>query len=87
MPKRRAAVKRLRVDEKRRVRNLRIKRQLKAAIKKLLSLFSQKQIEEAKKQLSFVYSLLDKAAKKKIIHTNTASRKKSRLAQKFSKLA
>ncbi|MDD5347512.1 MAG: 30S ribosomal protein S20 [Candidatus Omnitrophica bacterium] len=87
MPKRKAAVKRLRVDKKRHAKNVRIKRELKTAIKKFLSLFSSKQIEEAKKTLGRVYSLLDKAAKKNIIHPNTASRKKARFARKISKAA
>jgi len=33
-----------------------------------------------------VYSLLDKAAKKRIIHPNTANRKKSRLAKRLLKI-
>jgi small subunit ribosomal protein S20 len=84
MPKRKAAVKRLRVDKKRHAHNVRIKRELKGAIKKFLALFSGKQVEEAKKTLAKVYSLLDKAAKKKIIHPNTASRKKARFARKIA---
>jgi len=87
MPKRRAAVKRLRVDKKRHARNLKIKAELKKSIKKFLTLFSAKNIDEAKKTLAKVYSLLDKAAKKNIIHPNTASRKKARLARKISKAA
>jgi small subunit ribosomal protein S20 len=87
MPKRRAAVKRLRVDKKRHERNVKIKKELKKAIKKFLALFSEKNIAEAKKTLTTVYSLLDRAAKKKIIHPNTASRKKARLARKVSKAA
>lgn len=87
MPKRRAAVKRLRVDKKRHARNIKLKTELKKSIKKLLSLFAAKNIEEAKKTLGKVYSLLDKAAKKNIIHPNTASRKKARLARKISKAA
>jgi len=87
MPKRRAAVKRLRVDKKRHARNIKLKAELKKSIKKLLSLFAAKNIDEAKKTLGKVYSLLDKAAKKNIIHPNTANRKKARLARKISKAA
>lgn len=87
MPKRRAAVKRLRVDKKRHARNVKIKAELKKTIKKFTALFAAKNLDEAKKTLSKVYSLLDKAAKKNIIHPNTASRKKARLARKVSKAA
>ncbi|MBU1998057.1 MAG: 30S ribosomal protein S20, partial [Candidatus Omnitrophica bacterium] len=42
---------------------------------------------EAKSFLVKVFSVLDKAAKKKVIHPNLASRKKSRLAKSLSKSA
>lgn len=87
MPKRRAAVKRLRVDKKRHLRNLKIKNEIKKTLKKFQNLIITKNINEAKAVLGKVFSLLDKAAKKKIIHPNTASRKKSRLARRISKSA
>ncbi|MCX5708665.1 MAG: 30S ribosomal protein S20 [Candidatus Omnitrophica bacterium] len=87
MPKRRAAVKRLRVDKKRHQRNLIIKREIKKALKKFQALFLAKNLTEAKASLGKIYSLLDKAAQKKIMHPNTANRKKSRLASKVSKAA
>jgi len=83
MPQRRNAIKRLRVDKKRRIRNLRIKTDLKRTIKKFLSLISSGKKEEAKSVLKDVFSKLDKAAKKGIIHKNTARRKKSRLSLKL----
>jgi small subunit ribosomal protein S20 len=87
MPRRRAAVKRIRVDKKRHLRNLKIKAEIKKVLKKLQSLISAKNILEAKETLKKVFSLLDKAAKKKVIHPKTASRKKSRLAQRVLKSA
>lgn len=86
MPKRRNAVKRLRQDKKRHLRNLKVKQQLKKTLKKIQSLLPAKNIGEAKSFLNKVFSQLDKAAKKKIIHFNTASRKKSRLAKKVFSL-
>ncbi|MDD2702535.1 MAG: 30S ribosomal protein S20 [Candidatus Omnitrophica bacterium] len=85
MPKRRAAVKRIRVDEKRHDRNVRIKRELKKTIKKFLALVTAKNAAEAKTMLVKVYSLLDKAAKKKIVHIKFADRRKSRLAKTLKK--
>jgi small subunit ribosomal protein S20 len=87
MPHRRTALKSLRKDKKRHQRNLRIKRDLKKAIKKFQSCLSTKNISEAKTLLSEVFSKLDKAAKKGIIKKNTASRKKSRLNRALSKIA
>jgi len=87
MPNRRAAVKRLRVDKKRRLRNLKIKNELKKTIKKFQALVSAKNVNEAKAILGKVYSLLDKAAKKRIIHPNTANRRKARLTRKVLKAA
>jgi len=85
MPKRRAAVKRLRVDKKRRLRNLKVKKELKKSIKQLQVLAASKNTAEAKTSLTKIFSLLDKAAKKKIIHPKTADRRKSRLAKKVLK--
>ncbi len=87
MPNRRAAVKRLRVDKKRHQRNLVIKREIKKALKKFQALFEAKNLTEAKASIGKIYSLLDKAAKKNIMHANTANRKKARLARKISRAA
>jgi len=86
MSKRRAGVKRQRVDKKRHLRNLKIKIELKKAIKNLQMLLANKNSAEAKTTLSKVASLLDKAAKKRIIHPKTADRKKSRLSKRLLKI-
>lgn len=83
MPRRRSALKKLRVDKKRRLRNLRIKQRLKKTIKKFRALLLAKNLDEAKATLKEVYSQLDKAAKKQIIHPNTANRRKSRLMRRL----
>lgn len=85
MPRRKTSLKRNRADKKRHLRNLKIKQQLKKAFKKFQVLLSAKNIAEAKAFLVKVFSQLDKAAKKRIIHPNTAQRKKSRLARRLSK--
>ncbi len=87
MPKRRAAVKRIRVDKKRHDRNVHIKRELKKTIKKFLALVTAKNAGEAKTMLTKVYSLLDKAAKKNVVHIRFADRRKSRLAKTLKKAA
>jgi len=87
MPRRRTSLKKSRADKKKHDHNLKIKQQLKKTIKKFLSLLSAKNVAEAKTLLVKVFSQLDKAAKKEIIHPKTASRKKSRLAKRLAKSA
>jgi small subunit ribosomal protein S20 len=82
MAKRKAAVKRLRVDKKRHARNVKIKTELKKTIKKYQQLITQKS-GDAAALLKKVYALLDKAAKKNIIHKNKANRDKSRLSHRL----
>ncbi|HDZ76722.1 MAG TPA: 30S ribosomal protein S20 [Candidatus Omnitrophica bacterium] len=83
MPQRKTKLKSMKLDKIRRLRNRKIKQNLNAAIKKYLTLASANDIEQAKKALREVMSKLDKAAKKNIIHKNTASRRKSRLSAKL----
>jgi len=86
MPRHRSAVKRQRADKKKRIRNLKIKQPLKKTIKKFRALLSAKNISEAQTLINKICSLLDKAAKKHIIHPNTANRKKSRLMKSLRKI-
>ncbi|MFA5144737.1 MAG: 30S ribosomal protein S20 [Candidatus Omnitrophota bacterium] len=85
MPRRRTSVKKTRADKKKHLRNLKIKQQLKKTIKKFQSLLSAKNTAEAKALLGKVFSQLDKAAKKRVIHPCTSDRRKSRLAKKLSR--
>ena len=87
MPRRRTSLKRRRQDKKRRLRNLKVKTTLKKTIKKFQAFLSSKSIEEAKTLLKQIYSQLDKAAKKRIIHPKTANRRKSRLTRRLLKTA
>lgn len=81
MPRRKSSIKKKRADKKKHSRNVKVKQSLKKALKQFQALLNAKNMEEAKKALVTVYSQLDKAAKKKIIHPNKANRKKSRLMQ------
>lgn len=87
MPRRKTSIKRKRADKKRHLHNLKIKQELKKVLKKFQSLISAKNIDEAKALLGKVFSRIDKAAKKKIIHPKTADRRKSRLAKRLTKAA
>ncbi len=85
MPRRKTSLKRKRADKKKHLRNLKIKQRLKKTIKKFQALLSAKNINEAKTLLGEVFSQLDKAAKKRILHPKTADRKKSRLTKRLSR--
>ena len=87
MPRRRTSLKRNRADKKRHLHNLKIKQELKKTLKKFQALLTAKNANEAKALLSKVFSQLDKAAKKRIIHPQTANRRKSRLTKKLGKAA
>ncbi|MFC1807085.1 30S ribosomal protein S20 [Candidatus Omnitrophota bacterium] len=81
-----AAKKSIRQDKKRHLSNVRIKSELKTLTKKLEKLISDKKGDEAAKMLSLVMSKLDKAAKKGLIKSHNADRKKSRLSIKVKKI-
>jgi len=87
MPRRRTSLKSNRVNKRKHTRNLKVKVQLKKAIKKFQELLAKKDAVEAKTFISKVFSQLDKAAKKNIIHPATANRRKSRLMRRLNKPA
>ena len=85
MPRRRTSLKSNRVNKRKHTRNLRVKSQLKKSIKKFQELLIAANTTEAKTFINKVFSQLDKAAKKNIIHPATANRRKSRLMRRLSK--
>lgn len=87
MPRRSTSIKTQRSAKKKHLRNLKVKQELKKTLKKFQALVTAKNIEEAKTVLKKVFSQLDKAAKKRIIHSNTASRRKSRLSLRLRRTA
>ena len=87
MPQRRTAIKDLRKNRKRHLHNLDIKTDLRKTIKKFLTLVSAKNAAEAQSALKLVYKKLDKAAKRHIVHDNTASRRKARFSRLVKNIA
>ncbi len=83
MPNSASPRKRLRQDKKRAARNNFVKSTINTLSKKMVSDLP---IEEKKQLLVELYSKLDKAAKKGVIHKRTASRRKARLAAYVKKL-
>jgi small subunit ribosomal protein S20 len=76
-----SAIKRAGQNEIRRMRNKSVKTRIKNSVKNLRLAASEKSSEAALKILDDAKSLIDKAAKKGVIHTKTASRKISRLTK------
>ncbi len=87
MPQRRTAIKDLRRNRKRHMHNLDITTDLRKTIKKFLNFISAKNVTEAQSTLKLVYKKLDKAAKRHILHDNTASRRKARFSRLVKSIA
>ncbi len=84
MAQHKSAIKRIRQDEKKRLRNKSYKSKLKTETKKFLTLETK---EKAEPQLRVIESILDRLAIKRIIHPKNAAHKKSQLARSLAKLA
>jgi len=83
LPIKKSAYKELEKSKKRHLRNISAKSELKTLVKKFEKLLSDKSPGEAKKDISYLVSKMNKAASKGIIKKNTASRKISRLMRKL----
>ena len=77
MPQHKSPMKRMKTDAKRHARNNYVRRTIKTLEKKIRTDMSD---EERQALLNEIYSQLDKAAKKGVIHKRTASRRKARVA-------
>jgi len=77
MPQRRSGIQDLRLTQKKHLHNLDIKTDLKKTIKKFTAAVAAKNLQEAKPLLNTVYKKIDKATKRNLLKTNTASRRKS----------
>lgn len=80
-----SAIKRIKVTKKRTLKNKMVKSTVKTFVKKYEEALAAGNIDEAKALYPRVSHVIDKAAAKGILHKNTASRKKSRLALKLNK--
>ncbi len=80
MPQRRTSIKELRKNDIRHARKLDIKTDLKKTLKKFITATKTK-AADSKDLLNVLYKKMDKAAKRKVLHKNTAARRKSRFAK------
>lgn len=86
MPILHSAEKRMRADRKRRDRNLWLKSELKTLTRKLRAQIQAGEAGPARETFRTFVKRLDKAAGKQVLHRNTASRRKSRLALAIAKI-
>lgn len=83
MANHKSSIKRIRSNDAKRIENRYYAKTTRTAVKKLRSATSQK---EAAELLPKVSSMLDKLAKKNVIHKNKAGNMKSKLAKKVATL-
>lgn len=81
MPQHKSPKKRMKTDAKRQARNNYVKRTLRSLDKQIRT---EMPAAEKTEVLNKIYSQLDKAAKKGVIHKRTASRRKARVAAYIS---
>jgi len=86
MPNTKSAAKAMRQAVTRNLRNVKAKDKFKDAVKEVKKLITAGKKSDAVKAMQAAFAALDKAAKTRVIHKNTASRKKSRLAKAIAKL-
>ncbi len=86
MAHRRQSIKKIRVDIKRRSQNVQVISELKTVARKVNALIVDKKASEALLQSRELFSKLDKAVKKGILHKNRASRRKSRVILRINSL-
>ena len=84
MPNIKSSIKSMRVDAKRRARNIFEKTRMKKAQKLVLAAVAAGDAAEAQKLLPAAYKAIDQAAANNTIHKNAAARKKSRLTLKVN---
>ncbi|WP_419948815.1 30S ribosomal protein S20 [Candidatus Palauibacter sp.] len=84
MPNNASQAKRLRQSRARRLRNRRVRAEIRTRTKKLLAMTSS---EEAEPALSELYRILDRATRRNVLKPNTAARQKARAARHVRDLA
>ncbi|MDP8265289.1 MAG: 30S ribosomal protein S20 [Candidatus Aceula lacicola] len=87
MPQRRSGIQELRLTKKKRLHNLDIKTDLKKTVKGFRAAVESKNAKEAETLLNTVFKKIDKSAKRNLIQTNTAARRKSQFSKLLKSIA
>ncbi|NLI19241.1 MAG: 30S ribosomal protein S20 [Actinomycetales bacterium] len=80
-------IKRIRTNEKARLRNKAVKTELKTYVRRVREAIAAGDKESAESALQVASRKLDKAVSKGVIHRNQAANRKSKLAKQVNKLA
>jgi small subunit ribosomal protein S20 len=84
MPNSPSASKRLRQSVKRRKHNRITKKVIKTSMKKTLESVNHHNLEKAEIEFRAAIAKIDKAGSRRVLHPNTAARRKSKLARAFA---
>ena len=84
MPNIKSAIKRVSVNQKKNLRNRKVRTSVKTAVKKYNAVLAQ-DVAAAATELSAAASTLDRAVAKGALHKKTASRKKARMAKALNR--
>lgn len=87
MPNIASAKKRMRQDEVRRVRNRARRTRLRSTLRSLNEAIETGDMDQVRQCWQDAQSLLDRTARRGVIHPNLAARKKARLARRIRQLA
>lgn len=86
MANHKSAIKRIRSDERKRIRNRLVRNTTRTFVKKAASTVAAGDADDARKATLDAIKALDMAASKGVLHKNTVARRKSRLMAKLNKL-
>jgi small subunit ribosomal protein S20 len=84
MPNSPSAAKRLRQSKKRRLHNRITKKVVKTSMKKTVQSLSEKNLDQAQADYRAAVAKIDKAGVRRVLHPNTAARRKSKLARAYA---
>ena len=83
MPSSPSATKRLKQSNKRRLHNRITKKIIKTLTKRTMAAVVEKNFEQAESDFRATVAKIDKAGVRRVLHPNTAARRKSRLAREY----
>ncbi len=83
MPNSPSAIKRLKQSQKRRLHNRITKKLIKTYGKRTMSAIAAKEFDKAEADLRLTISKIDKAGVRRVLHPNTAARRKSKLMRDY----
>jgi small subunit ribosomal protein S20 len=84
MPSSPSAKKRVRQNVKRRKRNRVTKKVIKTVSKRVGASLAAKELDQAATDIKVAMSKIDKAGARRVLHPNTAARRKSKLARAYA---